>query len=63
MLKFGVDPDEVKHMTMIDGYSKNGRAYEARQLFDKMIENSIRPSSYSYTARTYKWVSEEKHDR
>jgi hypothetical protein len=31
MLKFGVDPDEVVYMTMIDGYYKNGRAIEARQ--------------------------------
>jgi hypothetical protein len=31
MLKFGVDPDEVVYITMIDGYSKNGRAIEARQ--------------------------------
>jgi hypothetical protein len=31
MLKFGMDPDEGVYITMIDGYSKNGRAIEARQ--------------------------------
>ncbi|KAF3953007.1 hypothetical protein CMV_021500 [Castanea mollissima] len=50
MLESGVDPDEVVYVTMINGYSKNGRAIEAHQLFDITLENSIQPSSYSYTA-------------
>ncbi|KAL4625154.1 hypothetical protein ACB092_05G004000 [Castanea dentata] len=50
MLESGVDPDEAVYVTMINGYSKNGRAIEAHQLFDITLENSIQPSSYSYTA-------------
>lgn len=41
MLESGVDPDEVVYVTMINGYSKNGRAIEAHQLFDITLENSI----------------------
>ena len=50
MLESGVDTDKVVYVTVINGYSKNGRAIEAHQLFDIMLENSIQPSSYSYTA-------------
>ncbi|KAK3220994.1 hypothetical protein Dsin_014964 [Dipteronia sinensis] len=43
MLESGVDPDEVVYMTMINAYSDNGQTFEAMQLFEKMIENSIQP--------------------
>lgn len=48
-LESGVDADEIVYSTMINGYSNNGRAIEARQLFVNMIENSIQSCSYSYT--------------
>uniref|UniRef100_A0A6N2M810 Pentatricopeptide repeat-containing protein n=1 Tax=Salix viminalis TaxID=40686 RepID=A0A6N2M810_SALVM len=40
----------VAYMTMIKAYTRNGRGDKALNLFEKMIENAIQPSSYSYTA-------------
>ncbi|GAB4825937.1 hypothetical protein Ancab_008805 [Ancistrocladus abbreviatus] len=53
MLENRVDPDEVFYATMINGYSKNGRVFEACQLFHIMVEQGIRPSLQAYTALVY----------
>jgi pentatricopeptide repeat protein len=45
-----LDPDEVAYMTMINAYARDGRGDKALNLFEKMIENAIQPSSYSYTS-------------
>uniref|UniRef100_A0A6N2KT46 Pentacotripeptide-repeat region of PRORP domain-containing protein n=1 Tax=Salix viminalis TaxID=40686 RepID=A0A6N2KT46_SALVM len=50
MHRDGLDHDEVAYMTMIKAYTRNGRGDKALNLFEKMIENAIQPSSYSYTA-------------
>ncbi|KAJ6671761.1 hypothetical protein OIU85_015501 [Salix viminalis] len=50
MHRDGLDHDEVAYMTMINAYTRNGRGDKALNLFEKMIENAIQPSSYSYTA-------------
>ena len=42
-----MDPVDNFYVAMISGYFKNGRAIEARQLFDQMIECSFQPSSHS----------------
>lgn len=53
MLEDGINPDEVSYVTMISGFSKNGKAYEASKFFDKMVEQGIQPTERAYTALMY----------
>ena len=47
---------------MISDYSKKGRAIEAKQLFDQMIEPAFKPSSHSYIVVITRLVK-KNHDR